>query len=133
MKRILTLLLGLTTIFAGVSWAGTAEQDSTERLRNAGAVLNEVMAAPDKGIPEEVLDKAKCMVVVPHLWKGGFIFGAKHGRGVATCRTNNGWSAPAFISVGGGSWGLQIGAEGVDLVIDRKSTRLNSSNGYLSY
>src|ERR1041385_2981418 len=117
MKRILTLLLGLTTIFAGVSWAGTAEQDSTERLRNAGAVLNEVMAAPDKGIPEEVLDKAKCMVVVPHLLKGGFIFGAKHGRGVATCRTNNGWSAPAFISVGGGSWGLQIGAEGVDLVM----------------
>ena len=117
MKRILTLLLGLTTIFAGVSWAGTAEQDSTERLRNAGAVLNEIMAAPDKGIPEEVLENAKCMVVVPHLIKGGFIFGAKHGRGVATCRTSNGWSAPAFISVGGGSWGLQIGAEGVDLVM----------------
>jgi lipid-binding SYLF domain-containing protein len=57
------------------------------------------------------------MVVVPHLVKGGFIFGAKHGRGVAVCRTSQGWSAPAFISVGGGSWGLQIGAEGVDLVM----------------
>jgi len=118
MKRILVLLLGLTTILSGVTWAGTAEQDSTERLRNAGAVLNEIMSAPDKGIPEEVLDNAKCIVVVPHLIKGGFIFGAKHGRGVATCRTGNtGWSAPAFISVGGGSWGLQIGAEGVDLVM----------------
>jgi lipid-binding SYLF domain-containing protein len=117
MKRILTLLLGLTTIFAGVSWAGTAEQDSTERLRNAGVVLNEIMAAPDKGIPEEVLDNAKCIVVVPNLVKGGFIVGGKHGRGVATCRTSTGWSAPAFISVGGGSWGLQIGVEGVDLVM----------------
>src|SRR5215813_2474526 len=117
MKRILILLLGLTTIFAGVSWAGTAEEDSTARLRNAGAVLNEIMAAPDKGIPEEVLDNAKCIVVVPNLVKGGFVFGGKHGRGVATCRTSTGWSAPAFISVGGGSWGLQIGVEGVDLVM----------------
>src|SRR6266566_7753969 len=117
MKRILILMLGLTTMFAGVSWAGNAAQDSTERLRNAGAVLNEIMAAPDKGIPEEVLDNAKCIVVVPNLVKGGFILGGKHGRGVATCRTSTGWSAPAFISVGGGSWGLQIGVEGVDLVM----------------
>src|SRR5437762_8522851 len=57
------------------------------------------------------------MLVVPHLIKGGFIVGGKHGRGVASCRTANGWSAPAFVSVGGGSWGLQIGAEGVDLVM----------------
>ncbi len=117
MKRIMILLLGMTTIFAGVSWAGTAKEDSVERLRNAGTVLNEIMAAPDKGIPEEVLDNAKCMVVVPRLIKAGFILGGKHGRGVATCRTSNGWSAPAFVSVGGGSWGLQIGAEGVDLVM----------------
>jgi len=117
MKRILILVLGLTTIFAGVSWAGNAEQDSTERLRNAGAVLKEIMAAPDKGIPEEVLDNAKCILVVPNLVKGGFIVGGKHGRGVATCRTSSGWSAPAFVSVGGGSWGLQIGVEGVDLVM----------------
>jgi lipid-binding SYLF domain-containing protein len=117
MKRVLSLVLGFATIFAGVSWAGTAQQDSTERLRNAGAVLNEIMSAPDKGIPEEVLDNAKCIVVVPNLVKGGFVFGGKHGRGVASCRTSTGWSAPAFISVGGGSWGLQIGVEGVDLVM----------------
>jgi lipid-binding SYLF domain-containing protein len=75
------------------------------------------MAAPDNGIPEEVLEHAKCVAVVPHLLKGGFIFGAENGRGVATCRTANGWSAPAFFSITGGSWGLQIGVEGVDLVL----------------
>jgi lipid-binding SYLF domain-containing protein len=75
------------------------------------------MATPDKGIPEEVLSNAKCIVVVPDLIKGGFIFGGKHGRGIASCRTSAGWSAPAFVSVGGGSWGLQIGVEGVDLVM----------------
>ena len=80
-------------------------------------VLKALMAAPDKGVPEEVVDNSKCIVVVPHLVKGGFIVGAKHGRGVATCRTASGWSAPAFVSVGGGSWGLQIGVEGVDLLM----------------
>ena len=75
------------------------------------------MMTPDKGIPEEVLSNAKCILVVPDLIKGGFIFGGKHGRGVASCRTTSGWSAPAFVSVGGGSWGLQIGVEGVDLVM----------------
>jgi lipid-binding SYLF domain-containing protein len=75
------------------------------------------MATPDKGIPQEVLNDAKCVVVVPNLIKGGFVFGGKHGRGVASCRTAEGWSAPAFVSVGGGSAGLQIGLEGVDLVM----------------
>jgi lipid-binding SYLF domain-containing protein len=116
MKRILGLLLGMTMTFAGVSW-GTAKEDSTKRLRDAGTVLDQIMSAPDKGIPQEVLDNAKCIVVVPNLVKAGFIVGGKHGRGVATCRTSSGWSAPAFVSVGGGSWGLQIGVEGVDLVM----------------
>ncbi len=75
------------------------------------------MAAPDRGIPQEVLDHAKCIAVVPHMLKGGFVFGAENGRGVATCRTENGWSAPAFFTLTGGSWGLQIGIEGVDLVM----------------
>jgi len=80
-------------------------------------VLHAIMSTPDKGIPEEVLSGAKCILVVPDLIKGGFIFGAKHCRGVASCRTSQGWSAPAFVSVGGGSWGLQIGIEGVELVM----------------
>jgi lipid-binding SYLF domain-containing protein len=115
-KSWFVLLLSLITMLGSMAWA-SAKEDSEERLQNAANVLKEIMDAPDKGIPEEVLDNAKCIVVVPHLIKAGFIVGGKHGRGVATCRTANGWSAPAFISVGGGSWGLQIGAEGVDLVM----------------
>ena len=88
-----------------------------DRLDHAGRVMSEIMAAPDKGIPEEVLEHAQCVAVVPHLLKGGFVFGAENGRGVATCRTANGWSAPAFFAITGGSWGLQIGVEGVDLVM----------------
>jgi SH3 domain-containing YSC84-like protein 1 len=118
MKKILSLLLlsavGLTGTFA---WAGSDREETVVRLQKSVDVLHAVMSTPDKGIPEEVLNGAKCIVVVPNLIKGGFIFGAKHGRGVASCRTSEGWSAPAFVSVGGGSWGLQIGIEGVDLVM----------------
>src|SRR5260370_106868 len=118
MKRHLILVvLTLTALLVNLSWAGSVRQDATERLQNSANVLKEISAAPDKGIPDEVVKNSKCIVVVPHLIKAGFIVGAKHGSGVAVCRTNTGWSAPAFISVGGGSWGLQIGAEGVDLVM----------------
>jgi SH3 domain-containing YSC84-like protein 1 len=113
-----TIALLLSVVWGGVfAFAGSAREDATERLDNAASVLQEVMAAPDKGIPQEVLENAKCVLVVPHLVKGGFIFGGKYGRGVASCRTGNGWSAPAFVAVGGGSWGLQIGVEGVDLIM----------------
>src|SRR5262249_41018617 len=84
---------------------------------SAATVLNEIMSAPDKGIPEEVLSSAKCIAVVPSLLKGGFVFGGSHGRGMATCRTENGWSAPAPFHMTGGSFGLQIGVQGVDLVM----------------
>jgi lipid-binding SYLF domain-containing protein len=106
-------LLGLTSL----AWAGSPREATDDRLEHAGAVLREIMAAPDKGIPEEVLEHAKCVAVVPHLLKGGFVFGAENGRGVATCRTENGWSAPAFFTITGGSFGLQIGVEGIDLVL----------------
>jgi lipid-binding SYLF domain-containing protein len=113
-----------TVVFAAVLcltsgvWAeGTTREATEDRLQHAGAVLHEIMAAPDKGIPDEVLHHAKCIAVVPHLLKGGFVFGAENGRGVATCRTANGWSAPAFFTITGGNWGLQIGVEGVDLVM----------------
>jgi lipid-binding SYLF domain-containing protein len=118
MKKIMSVLLmsfiGLVGTFA---WASSAREDTVDRLQKSVDVLHAIMATPDKGIPEEVLSNAKCILVVPDLIKGGFIFGGKHGRGVATCRTSSGWSAPAFVSVGGGSWGLQIGVEGVDLVM----------------
>jgi lipid-binding SYLF domain-containing protein len=86
-------------------------------LQNAGNTLKEILAAPDKGVPAEVIEGSKCLVVIPKMVKGGLIFGGKHGRGVATCRTKNGWSAPAFVSIGGGNFGLQIGFEGVDLIL----------------
>jgi len=118
MKKVMSLLLmsliGLVGTFA---WAGSAREDAVDRMQKSVDVLHAVMSIPDKGIPEEVLSDAKCIVVVPDLVKGGFVFGGKHGRGVATCRTPEGWSAPAFVSVGGGSWGLQIGIEDVDLVM----------------
>ncbi|MGA9583877.1 MAG: lipid-binding SYLF domain-containing protein [Terracidiphilus sp.] len=115
MKKAITLVALLSV--ASIGWAGTNREATTDRLDHAGRVLHEIMAAPDKGIPEEVLEHAKCVAVVPHLLKGGFVFGAENGRGVATCRTADGWSAPIFFAITGGSWGLQIGAEGVDLVM----------------
>ena len=115
MKRVLILIamLGL----GAASWADDTREAATDRLQHAGEVLRQIMATPDKGIPQEVLEHAKCVAVVPHLIKGGFVFGAEGGRGVATCRTDHGWSAPAFFDVEGGSWGLQIGVEGIDLVM----------------
>jgi SH3 domain-containing YSC84-like protein 1 len=118
MKKIMAvLLISLIGLAGTLAWAGSAREDSVDRLQKSVDVLHSIMATPDKGIPEEVLTGAKCVLVVPDLVKGGFVFGGKHGRGVATCRTENGWSAPAFVSIGGGSWGLQIGIEDVDLVM----------------
>src|SRR2546425_11813937 len=112
MKKTMSLLLmsfiGLVGTYA---WAGSAREDSVARLQSSVDVLHAIMATPDKGIPEETLSNVKCILV------GGFIFGGKHGRGVATCRTTEGWSAPGFVSVGGGSWGLQVGVEGGELVM----------------
>ena len=118
MKKTISLLsIALLCLAGTYAFAGTAREDTVKRLQSSVDVLQSIMATPDKGIPEEVLSNAKCILVVPDLIKGGFIFGGKHGRGVASCRTANGWSAPAFVSIGGGSWGLQIGVEGVDLVM----------------
>jgi lipid-binding SYLF domain-containing protein len=115
MKKLMTLAAVLS--LTGIAWAGSNREATEDRLEHAGQVIHEIMAAPDKGIPQEVLEHAKCVAVVPHMLKGGFVFGAENGRGVATCRTDTGWSAPAFFSITGGSWGLQIGVEGVDLVM----------------
>src|SRR6266576_2605283 len=116
-KTMSMLLISVVGMVGTYAWAGSARPDSVARLDSAVEVLHAIMATPDKGIPEEVLSNAKCILVVPSLSRGGFTFGSKHGRGVATCRTVVGWSAPAFVSVGGGSAGLQIGLEGVDLVM----------------
>ncbi len=130
MKQLFTLaaILGVTSI----GWAGTTRENVQDRLDNSGRVLHEIMGAPDRGIPEEVLEHARCIAVVPHMLKAGFVFGADNGRGVATCRTSEGWSAPAFFDITGASWGFQIGIEGVDLVLiiqnDRGMQRLLRSH-----
>src|SRR5579871_284806 len=117
MKIMPMLLAGALALTTGHLWAASGADDSIERLQLSSDTLQAMINTPDKGIPEEVVNNAKCIVVVPHLVKGGFVIGGEHGRGVATCRTKEGWSAPAFVSIGGGSWGLQIGVEGVDLVM----------------
>jgi lipid-binding SYLF domain-containing protein len=118
--KYLICCLAVTLTAATGSWAQSATSSDTDvakRLRGSAQVLNEVMSAPDKGIPEEVLRDAKCIAVVPSMVKIAVGFGGHYGKGVATCRTANGWSAPAPILLTGGSWGLQFGGEAVDLVM----------------
>jgi len=115
MKKLMTFVAILS--LSSIAWASSDREATEDRLDHAGKVIHEIMSAPDRGIPEEVLEHARCIAVVPHMLKGGFVLGAENGRGVATCRTENGWSAPAFFTITGGSWGLQIGIEGVDLVM----------------
>jgi len=121
MKRLMFLLAILS--LGTQCWAGSKRQDAINRLDKAAIVLHEIMDAPDQRIPDWTMKKAKCVAVIPHLIKGGFVFGAEEGKGVATCRTAKGWSAPAFIQIGGGSWGTQIGVEAVDLVMVFKSAK----------
>jgi SH3 domain-containing YSC84-like protein 1 len=118
MKRLLLLWVVIGLAAAGFA-ADEKSKDSRagDRVQAAATVLDEIESAPDQGIPEEVLGSAECVAVVPSMLNGGFIVGARYGRGVASCRTTKGWSAPAFFSIKGGSFGLQIGGQAVDLVM----------------
>jgi SH3 domain-containing YSC84-like protein 1 len=113
------ILVVLTAAVLASTMAVAAEEPSEQvkRMDAAATVLDEIMGTPDKGIPEELLDSAECVAVIPSMVKIGFVFGGRHGRGIATCRTTTGWSAPAPFSVTGGSWGLQIGGEAADVVM----------------
>ncbi len=93
------------------------DNKATDRVQSAGTILNEIQAAPDQRIPEEILGSAECVAVVPSLLNGGFVFGGRYGKGVASCRTEKGWSAPAFFVIGGGSFGLQIGGQATDVIM----------------
>src|SRR5437879_6299528 len=115
-------LLALTTIvlfFASLTWAADDkdEADINKRIDTAANVLTEIMATPDKAIPDSIMSDARCIAVIPSMVKIAIGFGGNHGKGVATCRTPNGWSAPAPITITGGSWGLQLGGQAVDLVM----------------
>lgn len=116
----LTAMGVLLTAMSGAMYAKDDDDktpDQIKRIDSSANVIEEIMGAPDKGIPQEVMESAKCVAVVPSMIKGGFIVGARYGKGYATCRTSTGWSAPAPITIAGGSWGLQFGGEAVDLVM----------------
>jgi len=120
MKRLLLswfVIALAATAFAADEKTTGKESKAQDRVQAAADVLNEIQAAPDQGIPEEVLGSAECVAVVPSMLKAGFVVGARYGRGLASCRTPKGWSAPAFFKVEGGSFGLQIGGQAVDLVM----------------
>ena len=118
MKQLAVVLL----VFAMCAPVLTADavQDNTkadDRVKSSGTVLDEIESAPDSGIPEAILKSAECVAVVPSMLKGGFIVAGSYGRGVASCRTAKGWSAPAFLFTSGGSFGFQIGGQATDLVL----------------
>ncbi len=96
-----------------------ADKETDERLANAAKAFDEIMSAPDKGIPGNVLNKAECVVIVPGMKKGGFIVGGSFGRGAISCRDKGktGWGAPAMVELGGGSVGFQIGRRATDVVM----------------
>jgi len=118
--KYLLALCGTALLLAGTSLAADDAKDQTDiskRIVKSAEVLNEIMATPDKAIPDKVMDDAKCIAVVPSMLKIAVGFGGQHGKGVATCRTAKGWSAPAPITITGGSWGLQLGGQAIDLVM----------------
>ena len=112
--------LWLVVLMASLS-IGTlfAEEKETERLSNSAKVFGEIMSAPDKAIPGDLLDKAECVAIIPSMKKAGFIAGARYGKGMISCRNNakTAWGAPAMVILEGGSFGLQIGGAAVDVVL----------------
>jgi lipid-binding SYLF domain-containing protein len=116
MKTLIAVVL-VALGFTGVASAADDAGKVDARLSAAHAVLHELMATPDKGVPLDIAAKAQCVAVIPAFKKGAFLIGAQYGQGVVTCRTGHGWSAPAFIQLTGASFGLQLGGQDTDLVI----------------
>jgi lipid-binding SYLF domain-containing protein len=116
MKKTLASIC-LCFMFSSAAFAGSTKEDLQARIEAAKVVLDQIMGAQDKSIPMNILEQATCVGVVPGMIKGAFVFGGQYGQGVVTCRTGHGWSAPVFIRMAGGSWGLQIGGQSTDLVL----------------
>lgn len=111
-------MIGLLLAAATTTVAADISTREATRLRDAATVLKEIHAVPDRDIPQDLWNKAQCVLVVPGLKKAAFVFGGEYGAGLMSCRQEGGgWSAPIFMQVGKGSWGLQIGAESIDLVL----------------
>lgn len=116
MKRIVTASLILFSLVACAAASERRDAD-LDRIQTASTVLSQIMSAPDRGIPDSIMSGAKCIAVMPSMLKASFVFGANYGKGVATCRTATGWSAPAFFKLTGGSFGFQAGGQASDLVL----------------
>ncbi len=115
MKKIVAAALLIVSMTA---WAWSQNRGAqVDRVQTASTVLDQIMSAPDRGIPDGILSGAKCIAIVPSMLKASFVFGANYGKGVATCRTDHGWSAPVFFKVTGGSFGFQAGGQASDLVL----------------
>jgi lipid-binding SYLF domain-containing protein len=122
-KAISIAVCGILTCLVAGTVASAAQRrskhyrDAVSQSAKAAKVFREIMRAPDKSVPRDILDGAECVAVFPEVLKAGFVVGARGGRGVASCRTASGWSAPAFFDLKGGSVGLQIGAQSTDFVL----------------
>lgn len=119
LMAICSVLIGLLagTLASAGQKSSKDYRDAVSQSAKAARVFREIMRAPDKSVPRDILDRAECVAVFPEVLKAGFVFGARGGRGVASCRTKDGWSAPAFFNLRGGSVGLQIGAQSTDFVL----------------
>src|SRR5271170_4860481 len=119
MRKSVLTILAIAGSVCGAAFAADREIKVEDRLDASAETMTDMMKASDKGIPQDLLNKARCVVVVPGMKKAGFIFGAKYGRGFAVCRraSGSGWSAPAAMRVEGGSFGFQIGASETDVVL----------------
>ena len=115
MRRLATT--GLVVLLTAASAAAAISTTHARRISDAAAVLAEIHAVPDKDIPQDLWDKASCVLVVPGMKKAAFIFGAEYGKGLMSCRKDGAWTAPVNMRVEKGSWGLQIGAQSIDLVL----------------
>ena len=107
----------LVALTANAQGKLSASSDTVKQANKSATVFKEIMDIPEKGIPDTIIDKAKCIAVFPQVIKAGFVIGGRGGRGVASCRTASGWSAPAYFNMKGGSFGLQIGAQATDFVL----------------
>jgi lipid-binding SYLF domain-containing protein len=115
-RKIVTFLCA-AALFPAICFAGDKKAELQDRVDTAKKVMDQIMAASDKSIPSNILEKATCVGVVPGMVKGAFVFGGQYGQGVVTCRTGHGWSAPVFIRLAGGSFGFQVGGQSTDLVL----------------
>ncbi|HEX3702623.1 MAG TPA: lipid-binding SYLF domain-containing protein [Vicinamibacterales bacterium] len=117
MRAWIGMVLGLSLVVAAGAVNAQSSTKETKRIAEAAGVLREIHAVPDKDIPQDLWDKAECVMVIPSLKKAAFVIGGEYGKGLMSCRQDGHWSAPIFMELGKGSWGLQIGAQSIDLVL----------------